>query len=79
MIAFNIQMGFNLFRSRKIQKKISEGESTGFDLFNYVLNTYLITSGMKHKRQKLFYKSVIDKPFSKAQTLKFIYPKHKQL
>ena len=72
-------MGFNLFRSRKIQKKISEGESTGFDLINYVSMAYLITSVMKHKRQKSFSKSVIDKPFSKTQTLKFLYPKHKQL
>ena len=72
-------MGFNWFRSRKIQKKISKGESTGFNLFNYVSNTYLITSGMEHKRQKPFSKSVIDKPFSKTQILKFLYPKHKQL
>ena len=41
--------------------------------------TYLITSVMKHKRQKPFFKNVIDKPFPKTQTLKFLYPKHKQL
>lgn len=48
-------MGFNLFRSRKIQKKISEGESTGFDLFNYVLNTYLITSVMEYRKTKALF------------------------
>ena len=48
-------MGFNWFRSRKIQNKISEGESTGFDLFNYVLDTYLITSVMEYKKTKAFF------------------------